>query len=123
MLPFSQLSREVLHYVDQLAVCGAGRIAQFGSRVLVCKPAQAQQLAQALSPIELQIRRPAGEEEPPHFARAEKMAEFQCCHIDQEECEDPQGDGGKTVPREGRHQISEEVARRIELDPENETVG
>jgi hypothetical protein len=55
MLPSSQLSREVLHYFDQLAVCGAGRIAQFGSRVLVCKPAQAQELAQALSPIELQI--------------------------------------------------------------------
>jgi hypothetical protein len=52
MLPFSQLSREALHYVDQLAVCGAARIAQFGSRVLVCKPAEPQQLAQALSPIE-----------------------------------------------------------------------
>ena len=118
MLPSSQLSREVLHYVDQLAVCGAGRIAQSGSRVLVCKPAQAQQLAQALSPIELQIRRPAGEQEPPHFVRPEKMAEFRCCYIDQEENEDPQGDGGKTMPRESRHQRSEEVARRITLERE-----
>src|SRR5580693_3645681 len=71
---------------------------------------------QAWSAIALQIRRPAGEQESPHFARAEKLAEFRCCHIDQEECEDPQGDGGKTLPREGRHQISEEVARRIALE-------
>jgi hypothetical protein len=55
MQPSSQLPREVLNYLDQLAVCGASRIAQFGSRVLVRKPAQAQQLAQTLSPIELQI--------------------------------------------------------------------
>ena len=79
-----KLPREALHYVYQLSVHGAARIAQFGSRVLVCKSAQAQQLAQTLSPIELQIRRSAGEQEPPHFARAEKMAEFRCCHIDQE---------------------------------------
>jgi hypothetical protein len=53
MPPSSPLTREAQHDVDQLAVCGAGQIAQFGSRVLVCEPAQAQQLAQALSPIEL----------------------------------------------------------------------
>src|ERR1700720_3091900 len=95
----SQLTRESLYYIDQLAVCGAGRIAQFGSRVLVCKPARAQQRTQALSPIELQIWRPTGEQEPPHFARAEKIDGLRCCH---KEYEDPQGDGGKTVPREGR---------------------
>jgi hypothetical protein len=37
--PTRNLPGEALHNGDQLVVCGAGRIAQFRSRVLLCKPA------------------------------------------------------------------------------------
>ena len=47
------LSREPLHDLDQFPVCVAGGIAEFAGRVRVGEPAQPQQLAQPLAPIEL----------------------------------------------------------------------
>src|SRR3984893_12741184 len=109
---------ERLQHIDQLAVRGAGRVVELADRMSVHQPAEPQQLAHPLAPIELQLGRAGGKEQPPQLAGAEELAEFRHRHIDQEQDKDPQGDGGKALPREGRDQIRYEIARRIALDHE-----
>jgi len=64
-------SRERLDNSDQFLVRGAGWIAEFLDWVSVHEPAQARQLADPLSPIELKLRGTEGEEKPPQFTTAE----------------------------------------------------
>jgi hypothetical protein len=52
-------SRELLQNTDQLPVRGIGCVAELVGRVRVGKPAQAQELAEALPPIEPQLGRTA----------------------------------------------------------------
>jgi hypothetical protein len=54
------LPRKSLHNLNQLAVCVACRITEFASRMRIGKPAQPQQVAEPLAPIELQFGRTGG---------------------------------------------------------------
>ena len=63
----------------------AGRIAELIASVLVHKPAQTQDFAEPLPPIELQRGRTRGEEQPPQLAAAEELAELRHRHIDEEQ--------------------------------------
>jgi hypothetical protein len=110
--------RERLQDIDQLVVRGAGGVAKLADRMRIHQPAEPQELSHPLAPIELQLGRAGGEEQPPQLAGAEELAELQCRHVDQEQDKDPQGDGGKPKPREGRDQIRYEIARRIAIEPE-----
>ena len=94
-------------------MCEARRVAELADRMRIHEPAEAQEFADALSPIELQLGRPGSEEQPPQLSGTEEVADFSRRHVDQEQDKDPQGNGGKAVPREGRDQITEEIARWI----------
>ena len=87
---------------------------ELADRIRVHEPAEPQELAEVLSPIELALGWTGGEEQPPQLATAEKVAEFRCCYIYQEQDDDPQRNGGKPVPREGRDQIRKGLRSMIE---------
>ena len=73
------------HNVDQLAVRIAGGIAEFGERVRIGKLAQTDKLADALPPVQLQLGRAMGKQNPPELALAEEMVEFGRRDIDQKQ--------------------------------------
>ena len=68
-------TREPAHNVDQLGVRDVGRIAEFVDRVRIRKPAQADELADPLSPVQVQLGPPVGEEEAPKLAVTEQIIE------------------------------------------------
>ena len=74
-------TREPAHNVDQLGVRDVGRIAEFIDRVRIRKPAQADELADPLSPVQLQLGPPVGEEEAPKLAVTEQIIELGLCSI------------------------------------------
>ena len=82
-------ARQPVHDLNQLAMRGAGRVAELVDGMLVRQPAQPQQFADPLSPVQLQLGWPAGEQEPRDFAGAEELAEFHRRHVDQEQYEYP----------------------------------
>ena len=90
------------------------RVVELADRIRVHEPAEPQELAEVLSPIELALGWTGGEEQPPQLATAEKVAEFRCCYIYQEQDDDPQRNGGKPVPREGGDQIRKGLRSMIE---------
>jgi hypothetical protein len=76
-------TREPAHNVDRLGVRDVGRIAEFIDRVRIRKPAQADELADPLSPVQLQLGPPVGEEEAPKLAVTEQIIELGLCSISQ----------------------------------------
>jgi hypothetical protein len=70
----SRITCEPAHRVDQLVVRGAGRIAKFRDGMGIGKFAQVDQLADPLSPVELQLGRTVGEENAPQLALAGSAA-------------------------------------------------
>src|SRR5215472_17724919 len=102
-------ARQPLDDLDQLAMRGAGRIAELIDRMLVGEAAEAQKLARALPAVQLQVRRPRSEEEPAHLAAAEELAELRGRHIHEEEDENPERYGDEPAPGEPGDQIGKEV--------------
>jgi len=76
------LAHQALQDVDQLLVRAARWIAKLVYRVCVGEPAQAQELTEALPPVELQVRRTRGKEQPPELAGTEEAADFRRGHVD-----------------------------------------
>jgi hypothetical protein len=75
-----------------LVVRCASRIAEFVGRVRVGKLAPADELADPLPPVELQLGRPVGEQDAPQLTIAEQVVELRRGHIDQEHDQYPKGD-------------------------------
>src|SRR5262249_15633430 len=67
---------------DQLMRRSATGVVKLVDFVFASEPAQAQQLAEALAPVQLQLGRPIREQESPHFSRAEELSEFGRCLVD-----------------------------------------
>jgi hypothetical protein len=80
----------MLNDFNEVVVRGATGIAKLVDLMFVRKPVQAHELASALALVQLQFGWPIGEQEPPHFRRAQELAEFRRRHIDQEQREYPQ---------------------------------
>src|SRR5262249_17983593 len=107
---------ETLNDGDQLLVRRAPWVAKRVDRMFVREPAQAQQLAGALAPVQVQLGRPRREQEPAHFGGAEELDEFRHSHIDQEQYENPERDGDEAMPGEAGAQIGDELARPMAVD-------
>ncbi|MEI2301005.1 hypothetical protein [Ensifer sp. MJa1] len=82
--------RETLNDLHELAVRSTAGIAKLVDLVFVGEPVQAHKLASAQSLVQLQLGWPMGEHQPPHFCRAQELAEFRRRHIDQEQNEYPE---------------------------------
>src|SRR5271165_1908132 len=95
---------------------GAGRIAKFIFRVRVRKPAEADELADSLSPIQLQLGWPVSEQDAPQLALAEQVVELGGRHIDQEQDQYPELDRGKAMPGEDRDHVRQEAAHGVVID-------
>src|SRR5215831_6597139 len=95
---------------------GARRIAEFIDRVRIGQLAQADELADPLSPVQLQLGGPVGEQKTPKLAVAEEMIELGGRDIDQEQHQYPDLDRGKAVPREGRNHVRQKLSNWIVLD-------
>src|SRR5271168_2840140 len=80
------------------------------------KPAQTDEVADALSPIELQFGRSVGEQNAPQLAVAEQMVELGRCHIDQEQNQYPNLDRGEAIPAEGCNHVRQKAAYWIVVD-------
>ena len=63
---------EPAHDVDQLSVRVGGWIVEFGFRVGIGELAEVDKLADPLSPVQLQLGRSIGEENPPPLTVANK---------------------------------------------------
>src|SRR3954470_2015189 len=101
--PLFRRARETLNDFNELMVCSATGIAKLVDVMFVRESVQAHQLASALAPIQLQLGRPIGEQESPHFRWPQKLAQFRGRHINQEQHEYPEGDGAEALPRETRN--------------------
>src|SRR6516225_367303 len=86
--------REPPHDIDQLVVSGAGRIAELIDRVRISQTAQAEEFANALPSVQLQLGWPTGEQDAPQLAVAKQVVELGCRHINQKQNQDPQLDRG-----------------------------
>jgi hypothetical protein len=108
--------REPLHNSYQLMMRGAVRIADFGERVGIGKLAQAHQLADPLSPVQLQFGPAVGKQNPPELVLAKEMVEFGRRHIDQKHDQYPDLDRDKATPLEGRNHVRQEGAEWMVFD-------
>jgi hypothetical protein len=82
-----RLDGEPAHDTDQLGMRGVVRIAEFVNRMRVGKLTQPDEFEDPLPAVQWQFGRPAGEQDVPQLAFAEKTIEFGHRHIDQEQHE------------------------------------
>src|SRR5215469_975339 len=84
--------------IDQLAVRIVGRIAEFVHRMSVGQLAQTDEFIDLLSPVQLQLGRPVGEQNADELAVTEQAVELGRRDIDQEQNEYPKLDRHKAIP-------------------------